>query len=111
MRVQLQQSVAALLELLCDLRMCRGSGADELIQLLDVSVVRCQSEYLIAKFLQQLVGTLQVALEGIQPLVIPAGKHLLRAVLEVGRVHVDSLRLADAIEPANTLLEQLGIER
>jgi hypothetical protein len=50
-------------------------------------------------------------LEGTESIVVPVEKNRLRAALEVWDVDVDDLSLADAIEAADTLLQQVGIER
>ncbi len=56
-------------------------------------------------------GSRQVGGKSIQPFMIPAGDDLLAAPLEIGDENLNGLLLADAVEAADALLEQLGIGR
>src|SRR4051812_26544776 len=49
--------------------------------------------------------------ECIHSLVIPAGEQFLRRTLHKRDVNGDVLRLADPVQPANALFQQLRIER
>ena len=60
--------------------------------------------------LEQLIGALQIALKGVEALVIPARQDLLRTAFKVRRMHVNGLGLPNSIKPADALLEQFGIE-
>ena len=111
MGVQLQQTIAATLELFGKRAMFGGGFGDELFKFFGVRKIRRQRQHLVAELLQQLVRAMQITFQRLQPLVIPTRQHLLRTALEVRRVHVDGLGLADAIEPADALLEQLRIQR
>ena len=90
----------------------RGGGVgNELLERGRFGVVGSQCQHVFAKLLEQLIGSLQIALERVEPLVIPAGQGLLWAAYKIGRVHVDGLRLPNAVQPADALLKQFRIER
>ena len=47
----------------------------------------------------------------IQSCVIPMKHHRQCAVFQIGHVYLDGFRLADAIQPADALFQQIGIQR
>ena len=66
---------------------------------------------LLAQVQKHLLAGRAGMLEGVQAFVIPAKQYLPRAALDVGHVDVADRVLADTVEPADALLEQIGVQR
>ena len=50
-------------------------------------------------------------LEGVEPFMIPAQQHRLSGFLQPGHHNLNIVRLADTIETADTLLQQIRVKR
>ncbi len=61
--------------------------------------------------MEDIGSAMQVLLERIQPLVIPARQQLRFGAGHPGDMDVDGPRLADSVEPSDALLEQLRVGR
>ena len=50
-------------------------------------------------------------MKGTKPVVIPVEHHRLRRVLKVGDMNLDGMLLADTVQAADTLFQQVRVER
>src|SRR5262249_61493695 len=109
-RAQLEQSIPASPQTLCDLLMRRACLFDQTIKF-DSRRLRTFGKPLRevveprAKPVKQFCAAFQILLECIQRLLVPAHQDLMRTSDDVRNVDLNFRSLTDAIEPANALLE------
>ena len=109
--VDLQQTVAALLQLRFQGVMLLAAGLDQ--------IVKAVGGFRRRKVVDQLVMDAVVngpsgragMLEGVETFVVPAHQHRLRGLFQVRDVDLDIVRLADTVEAADTLLQQIRVKR
>ena len=108
--VQLQQAVAAAVQLAFEADAFGGGFVQQLLPLAVVAVFQQRQQAWAELVLQGVAGGAGGE-EGIQRLVVPLEQALLRAVLQVRHVQLDAVFLADAVETADALFEQIRVGR
>ena len=108
--VDLQQAVAALLQLRFQLIMLRAAGFNQIVK--TVSIFRCGqvvNQLTVHAVIDGAAGRAGV-FKRVQPFVIPAHQHRLRGFFKIWHVDLNVVRLANTIQTADTLLEQIRVE-
>lgn len=111
-RVVFEQSVAATVECFVQFPVRRLRIAGQLAQCFGLGLALMQrGDELFFDFDKHRLSGRTGFLECIQALVVPVEHHCQRAVFEIRHVDLDGIGLADAIEAADALFEQIGIKR
>ena len=109
-RVEFEQAVVAFLKTLPDFLVLVGGVGDELCQLGFVERVGKRSQSL-RKHRREGRSAVGIFLKRVEAFVIPAGVNLLGSAFAERHMDVDRGGLPDAVEPADALLQKLGIFR
>ena len=109
--MDLQQTVAALLQLRLQGIMLLAAGFDQIVK----AVGGFRRRKIVDQFIVHAVvdgATGRAGMfEGVEPFVIPAHQHRLRGFFQVRNVDLDIVRLADTVETTDTLLQQIRVKR
>lgn len=114
---ELEEAVAAAVELVLQGNAEGGGGGEEVGdfggggEFAADGMAGDEGEHTLAELGLELGATVEGAGEGGEAGVIPSGEELAGGIGEVGDVEADGLGLADAVEAADALLDEAGVER
>ena len=109
--VHFQQAVTALLELHFQVVVLLAAGVNELVQPFLLGRRSQESDQLLVAAVVNGTAGRAGMLEGIEPFVEPAAQNCLSGVLQVRHHDLNVMHLADTVQTANTLFQQVRVER